>query len=106
MPSLKQVIRRRFPKTHIMDGEFIPGLDGKMRYIKPVRIEMYAFIKQKLASWGIESGIYLCMESSDVWRKGLGWSPESSEGLSEYLDSRAREVFGLLTPSAPRSLKV
>jgi len=106
MPSLKQVIRRRFPRTHILDGEFIPGLDGKMRYIKPVRIEMYAFMKQKLASWGIESGIYLCMESSDVWRKGLGWSPESSEGLSEYLDSRAREVFGLLTPSAPRSLKV
>jgi len=106
MPWLKQVIRRRFPKTHILDGEFIPGLDGKMRYIKPVRIEMYAFMKQKLASWGIESGIYLCMESSDVWRKGLGWSPESSEGLSEYLDSRAREVFGLLIPSAPRSLKV
>ena len=106
MPSLKQVIRRRFPRTHILDGEFIPGLDGKMRYIKPVRIEMYAFMKQKLASWGIESGIYLCMESSDVWRKGLGWSPESSEGLCEYLDSRAREVFGLLTPSAPRSLKV
>jgi len=106
MPSLKQVIRRRFPRTHILDGEFIPGLDGKMRYIKPVRIEMYAFMKQKLASWGIESGIYLCMESSDVWRKGLGWSPESSEGLSEYLDSRAREVFGLLIPSAPRSLKV
>jgi len=93
MPSLKQVIRRRFQKTHILDGEFVSGLDGKLRYIKPVRIEMYAFMKGKLSQWGFESGIYLCMESGDVWQKGLGWSPESSEALSLYLDNRTREVF-------------
>jgi spore photoproduct lyase len=93
MPSLKQVIRRRFPESHILDGEFIPGLDAKMRYIKPLRVEMYAFMKAKLEQWGAESGIYLCMESSEVWQKGLGWSPQSSEGLSEYLDNRAKKTF-------------
>jgi spore photoproduct lyase len=95
MPSLKRVIRRRFPRTHILDGEFVPGLDGKMRYIKPVRIEMYAFMKEKLAQWGFGNGMYLCMESNDVWQKGLGWSPQSSEGLSGYLDARTQEVFDL-----------
>jgi spore photoproduct lyase len=95
MPSLKAVIRKRFPQTHILDGEFVPGLDGKMRYIKPVRIEMYAFMKEKLAQWGMGSGLYLCMESSDVWQKALGWSPENSEGLSVYLDRRAVSAFGL-----------
>jgi spore photoproduct lyase len=105
MPPLKKVIRRRFPKTRILDGEFVPGLDGKMRYIKPLRIEMYRFLKEKLAQWGIESGVYLCMESGDVWHQALGWSPESSEALSEYLDNRSREVFRLLEPSAPRSSK-
>jgi spore photoproduct lyase len=96
MPLLKQVIRRRFPGTHILDGEFVPGLDGKMRYIKALRTEMYAFMREKLSQWGIGSGVYLCMESSDVWQKGLGWSPDSSEGLSEYLDRRAMKIFGLL----------
>jgi spore photoproduct lyase len=95
MPSLKGVIRKRFPQTHILDGEFVPGLDGKMRYIKPVRIEMYAFMKEKIAQWGMGSGLYLCMESSDVWQKALGWSPENSEGLSVYLDRRAVSAFGL-----------
>ena len=95
IPSLKQVIRRRFPESHILDGEFIPGLDGKMRYIKPVRIEMYGFLKERLAQWGMRSGVYLCMESGDVWQKGLGWSPGSSEGLSQYLDNRAQMVFGI-----------
>jgi len=95
MPSLKGVIRRRFPGTRILDGEFIPGLDGKMRYIKPVRTEMYYFMKEKLAHWGMGKGVYLCMESGDVWEKGLGWSPENSEELSAYLDGRAVSAFGL-----------
>jgi spore photoproduct lyase len=95
MPSLKRVIRKRFPETHILDGEFVPGLDGKMRYIKPVRIEMYHFMKEKLAQWGVGSGVYLCMESRDVWDKAFGWSPQNSEELSEYLDWRAVSAFDL-----------
>jgi spore photoproduct lyase len=95
MPLLKGVIRKRFPESHILDAEFVPGLDGKMRYIKPLRIEMYGFMKEKLAQWGIRKGLYLCMESSDVWNKALGWAPENSKGLSDYLDIRAEEMFGM-----------
>jgi len=95
MPFLKRVIRRRFPKTRILDGEFIPGLDGKMRYIKSARINMYAFMREKLEQWGVRSGLYLCMESGDVWEKALGWSPDNSERLSDYLDRRAVKVYGL-----------
>jgi spore photoproduct lyase len=64
-----------------------------MRYIKPVRIEMYGFMQEKLAQWGVSRGLYLCMESNEVWSKGLGWSPGSSEILSQYLDNRACELF-------------
>jgi spore photoproduct lyase len=105
MPPLKKVIRRRFPETHILDGEFIPGLDGKMRYIKPVRIEMCGFMKEKLAQYGIRSGVYLCMESSDVWLKALGWSPGTSKELSCYLDDRAIKVFGLPPFGASPSIR-
>jgi spore photoproduct lyase len=101
MPSLKGVVRRRFPGSHILDGELLPGLDGKMRYIKPLRIEMYGFMKEKLAQWGFRRGLYLCMESRDVWEKALPWAPENSNGLSDYLDRRAREMFGMLLPGAP-----
>jgi spore photoproduct lyase len=101
MPSLKGVIRKRFPESHILDGEFVAGLDGKMRYIKPVRIEMYGFMKERLAQWGIGKGLYLCMESRDVWHKAFGWAPVNSDGLSDYLDCRAVEMFGMLASSAP-----
>lgn len=95
MPPLKRVIRKRFPETHILDGEFIPGPDGKMRYIKPLRIEMYRFMKETLSQLGIGEGVYLCMESTDVWMKAFGWSPGTSEALSGYLDDRATKVFGM-----------
>jgi len=94
IPVLKTIIRKRHPDTHILDGEFIPGLDGKMRYFKPIRIDIYSFMAEMLKKWHKELGIYLCMESDEVWYKSLGWSPKDSKGLCQFLDGRVREVFG------------
>jgi len=33
------------------------------------------------------------MESDEVWRESLGWSPENSEGLSAFLDNRVLEIY-------------
>lgn len=96
MPSLKWDIKRRFLNTEIFNGEFVPGLDGKMRYFKPIRVEMYSRMSERLSRWHKNLGIYLCMESDDVWRQSFGWSPENSKNLSEYLDNRARLLFGML----------
>jgi len=93
MPDLKQVIQRRFPKTRIFDGEFIPGLDGKLRYFKPIREEMYGQLFERLRRWHRDLGVYLCMESDDVWKHSFGWSPETSPQLSRYLDDRVRKLF-------------
>jgi len=93
MPDLKWIIKRRFPDTHIFNGEFIRGLDGKLRYFKPIRVEMYAKVFEKLKKWHNDLGVYLCMESDDVWRQSLGWSPKKSVYLSEYLDNRVRKLM-------------
>jgi len=95
MPLLKRVIRKRHPGSHILDREFILGFDGKMRYFKPIRIAMYAFMSKILSQWHDDLGVYLCMESDEIWQRSLGWSPENSEGLSRYLDQRAAKVFGM-----------
>ena len=94
IPSLKSIIRRRHPNTHILDGEFINGMDGKMRYFKPIRIETFRFINDLIVEWkGDNRGVYLCMESDEVWQKALGWSPGTSKDLSEYLDNRVKIFF-------------
>jgi hypothetical protein len=34
------------------------------------------------------------MESDEIWNKGIGWSPGDSDGLSDYLDLRVKQIFG------------
>jgi len=94
MPDLKPVIRKRHPDTCILNGEFIIGLDGKMRYFKPIRIDLFSFMREALEKWHPDTGLYLCMESDDVWQSSIGWSPQTSEGLSQFLDERVEMIFG------------
>ena len=93
MPTLKPVIRRRHPGSMVLNGEFIRALDGKMRYFKPIRIDAYSYMKELIETWAGDTGLYLCMESDEVWRKSLGWSPGTSSGLSDFLDSRVNMIF-------------
>jgi len=94
MPQLKQVIRRRHGHNPILNGEFVPGLDGKMRYFKPIRMALYDFMRKHLEEWHENLGLYLCMESHDVWSESMGWSPHDSGGLSRFLDERVGRLFG------------
>ena len=93
MPDLKPIIRKRHPGTAILDGEFITGLDGKARYFKPIRIELYRFLRENLEQWHSHAGLYLCMESDEIWQKSMGWSPVDSNGLKAFLDDRVVRIF-------------
>jgi spore photoproduct lyase len=90
-PQLKAIAQERFPNTKIFLGELFPGRDGKFRYLKEIRIEMY----QKMVQWlrDVDPGlfIYLCMESKQVWEKVFGWAPESSGHLNQLFEKRLRE---------------
>jgi spore photoproduct lyase len=94
MPDLKGIIRRRHPGTSVLNGEFITGLDGKQRYFKPIRIDLYGFMKEKLDEWSKDLGLYLCMEGPDIWEKSMNWSPGDTQGLSRFLDGRVVRFFG------------
>jgi spore photoproduct lyase len=94
MPGLKTIIRKRHPGTCLLDGEFVPGLDGKLRYFKPLRMELYGTMKEYLHSWHKDLPLYLCMESDEVWKKSMDWSPKDSSGLSRYLDAQVVNFFG------------
>ncbi len=89
MPELKWIIERRFPDSKIIYGEFITGLDGKMRYFKPLRIQLYKKIISSIRKFAPDVLIYFCMEDDDVWKKTLGFSPLDVGGLPRLLDESA-----------------
>ncbi|MBL0731710.1 MAG: DNA photolyase [Desulfosarcina sp.] len=107
MPTLKAITAQRFRNSKIVYGEFIPGLDGKMRYFKPLRLEFY----KKMVSWIKELGpdvlVYFCMEDEEIWEKAIGFVPSERGGLARMLDESAICHCGLkrMGETGPAGLK-
>ena len=93
-PQLKAIAEERFPKTEVFLGELFPGRDGKFRYLKEIRVDIY----RKMAGWlkEVDPGlfVYLCMESREVWERVFGWAPESSRHLNQMFEERVRGFVG------------
>jgi spore photoproduct lyase len=96
-PALKNVIEGRFPKSRITAAEMIRGLDGKMRYPKPLRVEMYRRIFARIREKSDGVFVYFCMESPDVWERVMGQAPGSNGELdgwfTESLKNRFQELL-------------
>ena len=99
MPALKPLIQKRFDTSKIIYGEFITGLDGKMRYFKPLRIELYRRMADWIRQRAPQVMVYLCMEDEQVWKRSLGFAPSERGGLSMMLDRCAVEKCSLTWPS-------
>ena len=95
MPQLKPVIETRFPSSTIPYGEFILGLDNKMRYFKPLRIAMYKRIVDLFRQIAPEVRVYYCMEDEEVWEKTFGFFPGEEGALGHLLDKAAVKRCGL-----------
>ena len=95
MPALKEIIQQRFVDSRIVYGEFITGLDGKMRYFKPLRIALYRKMVKWIKDVAPEVLVYLCMEDDEVWQASFGFRPSQYGGLPRMLDERAVECCNL-----------
>jgi len=95
MPSLKTIIQTRFPDSKIIYGEFISGMDGKMRYFKPLRIKLYSNILRWIRECSQDVMVYFCMEDEEVWKKSFGFIPSDRGGLTKMLDESAASHCGL-----------
>ncbi len=88
LPKLKNVMTERFPKSKLAYGEFVRGVDDKMRYFKDIRTEMFQAIQSHIRSYSKDLALFLCMESQEVWQKTFGIRPTSIEEVSEKLDTQ------------------
>ena len=89
--AFDDIVRNNHPNSEIVLGELLPGIDKKLRYFRPLRIEMFRTMNQWIKKLAPEVMVYLCMESKDVWNRALGWSPRNSAELKRLLDDRVRQ---------------
>ncbi|MBI4115725.1 MAG: hypothetical protein HY447_04020 [Candidatus Omnitrophica bacterium] len=72
MPKLKQIMEKRFPKSPLPYAEWVRGVDGKMRYQRQRRIDLYKRLVETIERQTTEVPIYLCMETEEVWNEVFG----------------------------------
>ncbi|MFC1590684.1 radical SAM protein [Candidatus Omnitrophota bacterium] len=63
--GLKKVIENRFPSNTILDGELLPGFDGKMRYSREARYTVYGDMIRWIRARSKRVFVYLCMEKGN-----------------------------------------
>lgn len=83
--EMQNIMIERFPESQIPYGEQFMGVDNKRRYIQPIRAKMTNFVWKELKSIDEEMPVYMCMESSAMWKMVTGGAP--------VRDSELREVF-------------
>ncbi len=87
LPALKAIAGSRFPQSTFFYEEFIDGLDGKSRYFRSQRVEMYKLIADELAKYTVpKTCVYFCMESDNIWQEVFGYTAEEKGGLRTLLD--------------------
>ena len=95
-PALKKIIQANFPEdTLIRQGEMSPGSDGKYRYFKTQRQEMFVSIKKKIESVNPRLFLYLCMENKRMWQNVFGFIPDTKRHLDSLFAKRQRYLSGL-----------
>jgi spore photoproduct lyase len=84
-PVLKKVAQERFPKSRLMSAELFPGVDGRMRYFKPLRVEMYTKMLSWIRRYTADTHLYLCMEGPDIWCKVFGAAPPCNAAVEQLI---------------------
>lgn len=90
IPALKQIAETRFPRLSIFSEEFVSAPDGKMRYLKNIRYELFKEIHRLMAEKLPGVPHYLCMEQKGAWKYCMETTYESATELDDFLSVRCR----------------
>lgn len=85
IPKLKAIVEERFPNSRIFLSEFVPAPDGKMRYLKKIRQQMFWTIQHKIGQLAPEVPCYLCMEKEMVWKNAMPVHPKSNREVEDLI---------------------
>lgn len=86
LPTLRPIALTRFPKSKFFHEEFIMGLDGKYRYFRSLRVELYNHLLYHLRKHAHSNTcLYFCMESDEIWQE-CGFHAGDAKNLPFALD--------------------
>jgi len=91
--GFKDIIKHKYPASILTCEEMFPGIDGKYRYLKKRRIEIYSFFYTRLKQIFPKAFVYFCMESADVWSTVTGMNFVTSDELEHAMGIALKNNF-------------
>ena len=93
-PEQRHIMRERFGfDSHVVRAEMFSGDDGKLRYDKTLRYEMFNFIIDEFKSHSPKWKIFLCMETPETWLRTYKSMPKQVSEISQLFDNRVTRSF-------------
>jgi len=87
--SLKEYILK-YRDSKLFTGELIKGYDGKYRYFKPLRKELFTFVRDEIhKKISQKVPLYLCMEDEEMWQDIFPEIKPDPYKINEYLYKNA-----------------
>ncbi|MDQ1355520.1 MAG: Radical protein [Acidobacteriota bacterium] len=72
--------------SRLFEGELVKGHDGKYRYFKPLRLQLFRYMKQIIReNISDDAPLYLCMEDKEVWEEIFPEIHPDEEAVNQYL---------------------
>lgn len=98
--ALRREMRRRFPDSPIHQGPFVEGEDGKWRYFRPKREEVFSFVKNEILAQDPRQWIYFCMEGRNTWKNVFNLDIDNRSNLDPFFRARRRGNTQTLYPKS------
>ncbi len=84
-PELRRRARQRFPQDPMLVGEEVLSPDGRYRTFTPLRLKLYARLRELIARANPRMPIYLCMENAGAYQRVFGSAPLAPAHLGAHL---------------------
>ena len=76
----------KYKVSELFTGELIRGYDSKYRYFKPLRRELFSFVRDEIyKKVSPDAPLYLCMEDNEMWHDIFPDLDPEPEVINKYL---------------------
>ncbi len=81
--DLMDAIRLRQSNSILTKGDYVKGIDGKIRYFKALRMKMMSYVVNRLRHDWSDVFVYLCMEHETTWQSLMGYDTGDREQFEQ-----------------------
>lgn len=91
--GFKDIIKHKYSQERLTVEEMFPGIDGKFRYLKNERIEIFTAMKNRINKYSKKPFVYMCMEGEEMWQNIFNVNYKTSEDLELAFSDHLKSNF-------------